>query len=267
MAAWFFDEALQPANEGYASTAVMSRNRPLIISLLAAIAVFGFGMAYAVVTYRHGKMAILGDRNLIPAFDSAEGSRPAAARVYLVGDSQISHWPLDCHGDWNLYRSGFPGEATVNIASATHALFEDIKPDVVMVISGGNDVSAASLIPASERNAAVESSLAAFRQIIENSTSAGARRIFVFSIEPSRYSLLAQWILWAHDLDAIRGKLNEGLAQMCRENCQVLPLAAVLEIKSESEWRNYLSDGVHLNRKAYERLSLFIETETHSNQL
>ena len=231
--------------------------KPVVLTFCAFIAIvaLGIGLLYVLVSYRCQKIGILTDRHLSPAFDSAGESFASPTKVYLVGDSQIAHWPLDCRGDWHLYRSGFAGEATPNIASATRAFFSIAKPDAVVIMSGGNDVSAVSLLPPNEQKGAVARSLRAFGKLIEASSDIGAQHIFVFSIEPSRYNWFIRRLLLAQNGDEIRGEINSGIDKLCHGKCRVLYLRNILDIRSQSDWKKYLADAVHLNRPAYERLS------------
>lgn len=232
----------------------------LFLKVLIGVALLAVSLAvvaaWQVHDYRVRKTRILLEARLPSVLESSPCT--GGPSVYLLGDSNVVHWPLTCGPGWTLFRSGYAGQASANIVVAASHYIEELRPDVLIFIAGGNDLSAIALLPEEAREREIDRSLAAFRQVLHAATLAGVKRVFVPKLAFNRRNWMVRRLVWGNPGGGVVDELNAGISALCTDHCSVLDFAQIIGLHSDQDWRRYTDDGVHFNAAAYEKLAAAI---------
>jgi len=130
----------------------------------------------------------------------------------------------------------------------------DIKPNIVIIQAGINDLVAASITGNNLKNRIYNSSIRNLRYIIDKSLEQGIIVIFLKIIEPFDLGLIRS-ILWGNDLMFLVQRANNDILELSNKpNFYILDANEVLHINNE--WRQGVNrDTLHFTEKGYRLLN------------
>jgi len=232
--------------------------RRLILSaLLAGLTIAFFGTAILVRQYY---IQVL-ETKAAPAnnqiYERANAMLPTKLqwRVVLFGDSRVAQWsPLPQIEGAEIVNRGIGGETTAQMRLRFDADVLKLRPDVVVIQAGINDLVAASLSTrAGDRiRQDLKSNL---RQLATQSAAAGARVVLLTVIPPASPSLLRR-LVWNSDIVGDVADVNTFIRSLDgHDGVTVVDAARLLAPPGGELPARYARDTLHFESAAYEALN------------
>lgn len=184
-------------------------------------------------------------------YDWPEGER----RVVLVGDSRIAQWVLPKPpAGYHIIKRGRGGETSVQLAGRLPDLMAALKPDIVVLGIGINDLVAASL--SKTYGARIENTLLSrMTRMRRDVAQAGATPILSTIVQPARPDLLRRVLSWNNSIYASVEQINVQLLATASPDMRVFDANGHLGAKAGPLGKDFADDTLHLNPAAYARLS------------
>ena len=227
------------------------------VAVLAAIA---FSLALvARATWIRSKISALSSP---PSADYAELNRKLPPkghklRVVLIGDSRVARWPTSGMGDRvEVINRGIGGETVAQMARRFERDAIALKPDVIMIQSGGNDLIAATFMNEAARRSVVRQSAETLIRLAKEASGSGVR-VLLTTIIPAARPEVVRLPVWRESLrDEVAEVNNELRRSALPDRASVIDLSAALSGGDDrflpDEFR---LDAVHLNDAGYKRLT------------
>lgn len=173
------------------------------------------------------------------------------ATLVIIGDSRVARWtPRPEQPETVIFR-GVGGETTVQTMARLGADALALRPRIVLVLAGVNDLVAASYLPPADRAALVAATAMRLEAMAASVISAGSCVLIATIPPPARPDLLRS-LVWRKgvvaDVAAVNAKLRLGRLAPA----DLLDLAAVLPADAQGYLMpDYASDTLHLNDASY----------------
>ena len=227
------------------------------IAILAAIALSAALVVRA--TWIRTKISALSSP---PSVDYADVNRglPAKAgrlRVVLIGDSRIARWPTSAIGDRvEVINRGIGGETLAQMALRFQRDATALKPDVIVIQSGGNDLVAATFMDHAASRAVIGQTAETLIRLAREGAASGAQVLLTTIIPAARPEIL-RLPVWSESLrDAVAEVNSELRRSILPDHAKLIDLSAALAGGDDrllpDEFR---LDALHLNEAGYDRLT------------
>ncbi len=180
--------------------------------------------------------------------------------VVLFGDSRISQWqPLPALDNTIFIDAGIAGETTSEMRRRIQHDVIRHDPDVVIIQSGMNDLTASITRGIQNPDAMLSEMKTNLRYFVEVFVQSGAR-VIVTPVLPNRPIGMRRKIFWHDQLDQSVAQTNEYLQQLATEqSAEWLDLAAVLYDQNNALRTDWYIDALHFYQPAYEALNTAVE--------
>lgn len=232
----------------------MTRGLRVVVALAAALAAFGlFFLSQRL--YAQAKFAAL--EPIQPArHASANAPLPPAEgrpRLVLIGDSRAAGWPAGlAPAGMELINRGIGGETAARL---TRRLDEDalaLRPAVIVIQSGVNDLVAASLAAPPHSQRIAQATEMHLRALVARARQGGARVVLMTVIPPGD---VGWWRrpFWSERARGLVTALNAALREAPPPGVLLLDAAAALG-EPDRVARGLQLDTLHLKPEAYARL-------------
>jgi lysophospholipase L1-like esterase len=241
--------------------------------LLCVLAVLGFASAAISLYVARTTYIQRASLRLHPTHETyfaAQNSRDAAAnvRVVLFGDSRIAHWPVNTylHGQGIVIR-GIAGETTAQMRHRFRPDVIALRPAVVVIEAGINDLVAGALVGRGEqvRQRTYEN----LRDFANEARAAGCVVVLMTVVRPARPPLWRR-LFWRDATVDLVGKLNRQLHSLAAVDVHIMDADAALSGSSRYMPDMYAIDTLHWNVAAYAILSSalapLLEQNSHAVQ-
>jgi lysophospholipase L1-like esterase len=178
-------------------------------------------------------------------------------RVVLIGDSRIARWPTSAIGDqFEVINRGIGGETVAQMARRFDRDAIALKPDVVMIESGMNDLVAASFMDSDAARAVIRQTTQTLLRLTQETSASGAHVLLATIIPPARPELL-RWPVWNNSVRAAVAEANGNLRRaVMPDGARLIDLSAPFTAGDDrflpDEFR---LDALHLNQAGYDRLT------------
>lgn len=191
------------------------------------------------------------------------GSPPTAApesaprRVLLFGDSRVAGWsPLPSIDGLEVIARGVPGETTALALLRLARTLGEVRPDLVVVQVGVNDLKAIGLMP--DRAAAVFARADENLQVIAGDAAGAARQVVLMTIIPPGRRDLLHRLIGDADVEGMVREANALWRGREIERVTLFDCDPVLAPGGRLDPR-YQADTLHLNVLGYAALNAAIE--------
>lgn len=230
----------------------------LPLALLAALAaVWGAGAALRFAWELHlNAVARSLDPIGAPPAPVADGESPHP-RVLLFGDSRIASWsPLPDVRGGSVIARGRPGETTHYARLRLGRDLDALRPDIVVLQTGVNDLKAIGVFPARAGTIATdaETNLRAMLAMIDD----GSRQVVLLTIFPLGRRDLLHRAIWSGDVEGAVRDENARLRAWRADRLTLFDCDPVLAPGGTLDPR-YAADTLHLNAEGYAALNAAIE--------
>lgn len=234
------------------------RHRYLVPSL-AAIALVSIACAAVAAFFARDLYQRWAAVKLRPTYESyfAEANRNLATstgtRVVLFGDSRMVRWnPLPAAPGFEMVARGVAGETTAQMRYRFKADALDLRPSVIVLQAGINDLVAGTVIGRDAE--ALENVVSNLTEFTVAAEASGIRVIVMTVVRPARPPLWRR-LAWSDSIIQRVEAANRRLAALARPGVQILDADTVLAGSARYLPSGYSVDTLHFNQPAYEVLS------------
>ena len=235
----------------------MRRSIGVLAVVVALVSVAGSVLALRFAWKRHLAAVELALDPIGPEPAPLPGSITARPIVLLFGDSRVAQWnPLPALATGSVVARGRGGETTAMARLRLAREIDAVRPDVVVIETGVNDLKAVGYFP--ERAAAlvggVESNLRAILGTIDD----GGRSAVLLTVFPPAAPDLLHRLAWSGDVGGAVRDANARLRGLGGDRLTLLDCDPVLAPGGALDAR-YAADTLHLNAAGYAALNAAIE--------
>lgn len=178
---------------------------------LAALEFYVRAKAALAEPVRFGEYAAANKALIARGTRRGEAGAVRMPRVVLIGDSTISRWPFDGRSQgWEIVNRGIAGETSAQLVYRFPVDALALKPDVVVVQTGVNDLVAASLLEGPRGEAIAGGVTGNLQRIAREGVEAGVPVLLITLVPPSRPELLRRPV-WSSRIYAQVQGVNEAL--------------------------------------------------------
>jgi lysophospholipase L1-like esterase len=197
-------------------------------------------------------------------FPAQDVARTDSLRVVFFGDSRAASWifpslpPASGSGDYAFINRGIPSQTSVQTVQRFSAHVRPLKPDVVVVQVGINDLKTIALFP--ERRESIRADCRAnIKQIVEESRKLGAV-VLLTTIFPVGEVPLARKPFWSDAIAVSVKELNAYIATLAENKTDddkifLLDAFSLLADTRGMMSQEYSLDELHLNEQGYRVLN------------
>ena len=197
-----------------------------------------------------------------PSTDYADANRRLPPRgqklrVVLIGDSRIARWPTSALDDRvEVINRGIGGETLAQMAHRYERDAIALKPDVIFIQSGGNDLVAATFMDNGAGRAVVGQTAETLLRLTAEGAASGAQVLLTTIIPAARPELL-RLPVWNESLRDDVAKVNSELRRSALPaQAKLNDLSAALAGGDDRLLPDkFRLDAVHLNQAGYDRLT------------
>lgn len=214
---------------------------------LAASAAVNVGLVFACVEfYRREQRVRLQPTLAVPA---SVARTPGRMQVLFLGDSRMQEWPSLPSERFVTVNAGGGGETTAQIRLRAAATLDAVRPELVVLQAGMNDMKTIGALPDAARD--IEAScLANLIALVELCRASGARVVLV-PILPAARPSLARRLVWSAEIDAARLRVNAALRTRFSGAAGVRVLDEhLLRADTAADYR----DTLHFRPEGYQKL-------------
>jgi lysophospholipase L1-like esterase len=239
--------------------------------LLCSLAALGFASAAVSLYVARAIYLQRASLRLQPTHEGyfAEQNRHAAnVRVVLFGDSRIAHWPVNTYfRGQRIAVRGIEGETTEQMRHRFRSDAIALKPAIVVIEAGINDLVAGALVGRGEQ--ALQRAYENLRDFVSDARAAGCVAVLMTVVRPARPPLWRR-LFWRDSTVDLVEKLNRQLYSLAAADIHILDADAALSGSSRHMPDMYAIDTLHWNEAAYAVLSRalapLLEQNSHAVQ-
>jgi lysophospholipase L1-like esterase len=172
--------------------------------------------------------------------------------MVFYGDSRMAQWPQPAWLAEPVVNLGISGQTTRQILDRFDAHLGSLRPKVIVIHAGINDLKAIPLFPDDEARI-IADCRANLRQMVERSRKLGAK-VVINTIFPAGKLPFYRRPFWSDRVDAAIKEVNQDIKAMASDDVVVLDGAAMLTDGGKLV-PAYSRDFLHLSDEGYARLN------------
>jgi len=222
----------------------------LALLLLAATGVAWLGFREAKSFYQELNALRLDPLGLRRVDVTPGVSQPA---VVFYGDSRMSQWPQPPWLAEPVVNLGIAGQTTRQIVDRFDAHLAPLRPKVVVIHAGINDLKTLPLFPGDEARI-IADCRANLQRVVERSRTLGAH-VVISTLCPAGKLPFYRRPFWSGRVDSAIREVNETIKSMASDSVTVLDAAAALTGDNGELVPAYSRDFLHLSPEGYQRLN------------
>ncbi|MEB3292591.1 MAG: GDSL-type esterase/lipase family protein [Synechococcales bacterium] len=178
---------------------------------------------------------------------------PAQSRVIFFGDSRAAAWTDPDVQGYEFINRGIGSQTTAQIIQRFSAHVRPLKPQVVVLQLGINDIKTIALFP--DRKAEILANCRSnIEKIIKQSNALGAT-VILTTIFPVGEVPLQRKPFWSNEIAEAVKEMNQFLASLANDRVIIFDAFPILIDQKGLLRSDYRSDELHLNDRAYEVLN------------
>jgi lysophospholipase L1-like esterase len=170
-------------------------------------------------------------------------------RVVFLGDSRAAGWTSPQLGENQFINRGISSQTSIQTLQRFSAHVRPLKPHVVVIQVGVNDLKTIALFPES-RQEIVRNCRSNIKRIVDESKNIGAVAI-VTTIFPAGEIPLARKPFWSDEIDRAIKEMNAYIATLADEKTIVFDTFSILADSQGVMLSKYRFDELHLNEQGY----------------
>jgi lysophospholipase L1-like esterase len=181
--------------------------------------------------------------------NSKEVPRAQPSLVVFFGDSRAASWTAPNISGYEFINRGIDAQTSVQTIDRFSYHVRPLKPDVVIVQVGINDLKTIALFP-ERREPIVANCQANIKRIIEESKNLGAV-VIVTTIFPVGNVPLVRKPFWSDEIDRSIKEVNAYIATLADDQTIVFDAFSILSNSQGLMLEKYGADELHLNEQGY----------------
>lgn len=174
-------------------------------------------------------------------------------RVVFLGDSRAAGWISPKVDKYEFVNRGISSQTSVQTLQRFSAHMRHLKPDIVVIQIGINDLKTIALFP-DRKQEIVANCRSNIQQIIEESRNLGAVAI-VTTIFPAGEIPLERKPFWSDEIDQTVKSVNADLVTLATNKVLLFDTYSLLADRQGLMLPQYRSDELHLNDLGYDLLN------------
>lgn len=180
-------------------------------------------------------------------------------RLVILGDSRAAAWKVanlgaeDQPSNYTVINRGINAQTTVQVLERFTAHVPPLKPDIIVLQVGINDLKTVALFPR-RREEIVANCQNNIAEIVERSQELGAT-VIVTTIFPTGDVPLHRQPFWSDDIAQAVLEVNASIKALAHEDVRILDAFSLLVDDRGKMNSKYQLDELHVNQGAYEILN------------
>jgi lysophospholipase L1-like esterase len=185
-----------------------------------------------------------------------ESGAPTSPLIVLFGDSRVAQWnpEPDLRSNVTLVNRGIDGETTEQMKLRFENDVLALRPKVVVIQAGINDLVAASLVKGDLRDAIVDRCVSNLKEFAQRAADKGIDVVLLTIIPPANPPLYRR-LVWDSAIWDLVDFVNRRIASAASDG-RVAVVDARAGLMSNGSWNAGMTrDTLHLSAAGYERLN------------
>lgn len=170
-------------------------------------------------------------------------------RVVFFGDSRAASWTSPSNSGYEFINRGIFSQTSVQTLQRFAYHVRPLKPDVVIIQVGINDLKAIALFP-ERRKSIVTNCQANIKRMVEESKKLGAV-VIVTTIFPAGDVPLERKPFWSDEISQTIKEMNAYIATLADEKTIVFDTFSILADSQGILLQKYRVNELHLNEQGY----------------
>lgn len=229
----------------------------LATSLLGSIAL-NFALYNAATQYYRQLNAThldpLGLNVSFPDKDTSIQLPSSKSKVVFFGDSRAAAWQEPEGFDRSIFiNRGIGSQTTTQVVKRYDAQIAPLKPDILVVQVGVNDLKTIPLFP-NQKDRIIEDCKANIDRIVREARSQNTV-VILSTIFPLGELPISRRLFWSSEVDRAIAEVNEFITNLAAEDVRIFDTKSVLSNKNGIVKPEYSLDFLHLNDRGYEALN------------
>jgi lysophospholipase L1-like esterase len=226
----------------------------LLLLLMVAIAAAYIAFTFARIFARN-ENAVRLDPFALSAFQGAPIPQSAdLKRVVFYGDSRAEAWTAPDLSGWEFVNRGIGGQTTAQVLGRFAAHIEPLKPQVIVLQVGINDLRTIPMFPES-RASIIANCLTNIQSIIKQSTDLDADVILTTIFPVTEATFERRLFYWSDDIARAAAEANQSLRSLASDHVHILDADLILMNSDGLARSEYMDDTLHLNAAGYAALN------------
>jgi lysophospholipase L1-like esterase len=196
--------------------------------------------------------------------NSREVTKSQQFRVVFFGDSRAASWTSPTMNGYEFINRGIGSQTSIQVLQRFSSHVSPLKPDVVIIQVGINDLKAIALFP-ERRESIVANCKANIKRIVEDSKSLGAVAI-VTTIFPAGDVPLERKPFWSDEIGQAVKEVNTFIATLADDKTILFDTFSILADSRGVMLQQYRADELHFNEQAYVTLNKELVQLIHTIQ-
>jgi lysophospholipase L1-like esterase len=182
------------------------------------------------------------------------GTDNAKMKVLFYGDSRAANWPTPQGDDSIVFLNrGIGAQTTTQVKLRFPYDVPPLKPDVIILQVGINDLKTISLFP--ERKAAIVADCKEnIRQLVTDAHELGSI-VILTTIFPVGNVPPERWLFWSDDVKIAVAEVNAYIHALAAEQVLIFDAYSVIVDSNGQMKENYSEDELHINPAGYSVLN------------
>jgi lysophospholipase L1-like esterase len=180
-------------------------------------------------------------------------AKPGRSRVVFFGDSRAANWIPPKIDRYEFINRGISSQTSVQTIDRFPAHVQSLKPNLVIVQVGVNDLKTIALFP-ERKQEIITNCQANIKRIIQASRKLGAV-VMVTTIFPAGEVPLERKPFWSDEIGLAIKKVNTYIKTLADDKTIVFDTYSLLADRHGLMLPQYRSDELHFNQQAYRILN------------
>lgn len=174
-------------------------------------------------------------------------------RVVLFGDSRALSWPKPDMLGYEFINRGIGNQTTaqINLRFKQHVV--PLKPDIVLIQMGINDLKTIPLFP--EQRQTIINQCKTNIQSVVNASQALGSKVLLTTIFPTAEVPLERRLIWSEDVNQAIQEVNSFIKTLASKQVEVIDSYSLLKGEGDLIQIDYSRDLLHLNSTGYSKLN------------
>ncbi len=180
-------------------------------------------------------------------------TKPNRSRVIFFGDSRAASWTPPQIDRYEFVNRGIASQTSVQTIDRFSAHVSSLKPDIVIIQVGVNDLKTIALFP-ERKQEIITNCQTNIKRIIESSRKLGAV-VMVTTIFPPGEVPLERKPFWSDEIGTAIKEVNTYIATLADDKTIVFDTYALLADRHGLMLPQYRLDELHFNQQGYKILN------------
>ncbi len=175
------------------------------------------------------------------------------SRVVFLGDSRAASWASPSMRGYEFINRGIGSQTSIQVLQRFSQHMRSLKPDVVVIQVGINDLKTIALFP--ERRTAIAATCRSnIKQLVEASRNLGAI-VILTTIFPVGEVPLMRRPFWSEAIGQAVQETNAYIATLANDKTLIFDTFSLLADSQGMTLKKYTADELHLNEQGYQKLN------------